>query len=193
MKPGKRKTHAAMTVSMDDAVGKVLASLQAHDLEKNTLIIFISDNGGFRAIASRNTPLRGAKWNLFEGGNRVPFAMQWTGRIPAGKLIREVGQLLGYPAHLRRGRKYHDPAWQLDGVFLMLFLNGTDKGHPHETLYWSIGSARLSPRQLERFSTGLKRPALFDLSQDIGESTDLAGKNPKKLAELKTLYERWAM
>jgi arylsulfatase A-like enzyme len=52
MKPGKRKTHAAMTVSMDDAVGKVLASLYAHNLEKNTLIIFISDNGGFRAIAS---------------------------------------------------------------------------------------------------------------------------------------------
>ena len=57
MKPGKRKTHAAMTVSMDDAVGKLLASLHAHDLEKNTLIIFISDNGGFRAIASRNTLL----------------------------------------------------------------------------------------------------------------------------------------
>ena len=195
MKPGKRKTHAAMTVSMDDAVGKVLASLQAHDLEKNTLIIFISDNGGFRAIASRNTPLRGAKWNLFEGGNRVPFAMQWTGRIPAGNLYEKpVSALDILPTSVVAAGATIDPAWKLDGVNLMPFLNGTDKGQPHETLYWRIGE-----RQAIRHGNwkmihdrALKRPALFDLSKDIGESTDLAGKNPKKLAELKSLYERWA-
>jgi len=195
MKPGKRKTHAAMTVSMDDAVGKVLASLRAHDLEKNTLIIFISDNGGFRAIASRNKPLRGAKWTLFEGGNRVPFAMQWTGRIPAGKVYEKpVSALDILPTSVVAAGDTIDPAWKLDGVNLMPFLNGTDKGHPHETLYWRIGA-----RQAIRHGNwkmiherGLKRPALFDLSQDIGERTDLAGKNPEKLAELTTLYERWA-
>jgi arylsulfatase A-like enzyme len=195
MKPGKRKTHAAMTVSMDDAVGKVLASLYAHNLEKNTLIIFISDNGGFRAIASRNTPLRGAKWNLFEGGNRVPFAMQWTGRIPAGKVYdKPVSALDILPTSVVAAGATIDPLWKLDGVNLIPFLNGTDNGHPHETLYWRIGE-----RQAIRHGNwkmihdrALKRSALFDLSKDIGESTDLAGKNPKKLAELKSLYERWA-
>ena len=151
MEPGKRKTHAAMTVSMDDAVGKVLASLRAHDLEKNTLIIFISDNGGFRAIASRNTPLRGAKWNLFEGGNRVPFAMQWTGRIPAGKVYEKpVSALDILPTSVVAAGGTIDAAWKLDGVNLMPFLQRHRPGAAaRDPLLAHRRAPGDSPRQLE--------------------------------------------
>ena len=128
-----------MTVSMDDAVGKVLASLQAHDLEKNTLIIFISDNGGFRAIASRNTPLRAPSGT--------------SSRAAIASPSRCNGPDAFLPARSTRSRSvpwisYPPPSWPQAAPSIPLearrrqphaLLNGTDKGHPHETLYWRIG------------------------------------------------------
>ena len=145
MKPGKRKTHAAMTVSMDDAVGKLLASLHAHDLEKNTLIIFISDNGVDIGPSRPGTvfPLTGPS-GTFEGGNRVPFAMQWTGRIPAGKVYeKSVSALDILPTSVDGSRRHHRPPMEARRRQPhALPRNGTDKGHPHETLYWRIGERK---------------------------------------------------
>jgi Arylsulfatase A and related enzymes len=95
----KRRTFAAMLSAMDDGVGRILGSLRDAKLEEDTLVFFISDNGGPTAqTTSGNGPLRGFKAQVWEGGIRVPFSMQWKGRIPAGKVFDKPVISLDIPA-----------------------------------------------------------------------------------------------
>ena len=80
----KRRTYAAMVSAVDDGVGDILNQLRQSGIEENTLIVFLSDNGGDLKFGSNNGELNKGKSSLYEGGVRVPFAMQWKGQIPAG-------------------------------------------------------------------------------------------------------------
>ena len=80
--PGRR-TYAAMVTALDDGVGNVLQALRANSLTANTLVFFLSDNGAPINAFTRNLPLRGGKMDTLEGGIRIPFAIQWTGHLPA--------------------------------------------------------------------------------------------------------------
>ncbi|MEO1536046.1 MAG: sulfatase-like hydrolase/transferase, partial [Planctomycetota bacterium] len=86
---GRRKVYAAMVSAMDDGIGRVLDALDQSDVADNTLVVFLSDNGGARNNASSNEPLRGYKRELFEGGLRVPFAMRWPDRFPSGAVYSD--------------------------------------------------------------------------------------------------------
>src|SRR3954463_12035408 len=89
---GARRTYAAMVSAMDDAVGRVTDALRTEGLDGDTLIFFLSDNGGHPlANAARNDPLRGEKSTVYEGGIRVPFVVKWTGRLPAGAKYAQPG------------------------------------------------------------------------------------------------------
>lgn len=122
----KRKTFAAMMSAMDDAVGRVLGKIRELGQEENTLIFFISDNGGpTQSITSSNGPLRGFKMTTFEGGTRVPFIAQWKGKIPAGKTYDlPVMNLDVLPTAIIAAGGKPEVSWQLDGVDLMPFLTG---------------------------------------------------------------------
>ncbi len=137
----KRHTFAAMLSAMDDAVGAVLAKIREHGLEENTLIFFISDNGGPTAqTTSGNGPLRGFKAQTWEGGIRIPYIIQWKGRLPAGKVDdRPVIQLDILPTALAAVGIDIKPEWKLDGVNLLPYLTGARSGLPHEALYWRFG------------------------------------------------------
>ena len=141
-----RHTYAAMTLAMDEAVGKVLDKLRAARLEEKTLIFFLSDNGGptMRGTTingSRNTPLRGSKRTThYEGGIRVPFVVAWKSRLPSGQTYdKPVIQLDILPTALAAAGVAVQPEWKLDGVDLLPYLAGKNEETPHDVLYWRFG------------------------------------------------------
>ena len=191
----------AMTMALDRAVGVVLDELKKHNLTDNTLVVFINDNGG---VAGRdNTPLRGNKGSTWEGGTRVPFAMQWPAVLPKGKVFTHpVVSLDIFPTALAAAGVEKSPGKPLDGVNLVPFLTGKAAGRPHQTLYWKNGTKwavrdgdlKLTAGNNEgRKATGKSQPApaLFDLTADQGESTDLAAKRTEDIARLTKIYEDW--
>jgi arylsulfatase A-like enzyme len=196
IKEATRRTYAAMTVAMDDAVGRVLARLREHGIEEHTLIVFLSDNGGpTPQTSSSNAPLRGYKAQMWEGGIRVPFIMQWKGRLPAGKVYeRPVIVMDILPTAIAAAGGAIAPEWKLDGVNLMSYLGGQEAGRPHETLCWRMGAKHAIRHGDWKLvaERDLPKPALFNLAEDIGEKNDLAGKMPDKLKELTALYDAWA-
>ncbi|MCX6854729.1 MAG: sulfatase-like hydrolase/transferase, partial [Verrucomicrobia bacterium] len=186
----KRHTFTAMLTALDDAVGKVLAKLREHRLEENTVIFFLSDNGGpTSTTSSMNKPLRGYKMQTWEGGIRVPFLAQWKGRFPAGKVDdRPIIQLDLLPTALAAAGVEVKPEWQLDGVNLLPFLTGENTAAPHDSLYWRMGeqmAVRVGDWKLVKASDDPgddekpgKKPKggakLFNLARDISEQHDLA-------------------
>jgi arylsulfatase A-like enzyme len=194
----KRRTYAAMTAAMDDAVGQVMGKLRELGLEENTLVFFLSDNGGPTAsTTSKNNPLRGFKLTMWEGGLRVPFMAQWKGKIPAGKTDeRPVIQLDILPTALAAAGAQVDASWKLDGVNLLPFLTGKNTGKPHETLYWRMGpqwAVRHGELKLvaAREGGGIQPPRLYDVVRDPGESKDLSAAQPEKVKELRALWDKW--
>jgi len=198
IKDPKRKIYAAMVSAVDDGVGLLLKSLSEQKLEEKTIVAFLSDNGEpITKNASSNTPLRGAKGDVWEGGHRVPFALQWKGTLPAGKIYDHPVSSLDFAATMAdlSGAKV-DKAKPLDGVNLIPYLKGENTELPHEALYLrKFDQQRYSVRKgkyklVIPFLNG--KPQLYDLEEDIGETSDLALVKPKILSELDALRQEWS-
>jgi arylsulfatase A-like enzyme len=192
----RRKTFAAMMSAKDDAVGLVLAKVRELGQEENTLVFYLTDNGGpTEQTTSRNDPLRGRKATTLEGGVRVPFLVQWKGKIPAGKTFEDpVIQLDLLPTAVAAAGGKIDPAWKLDGVNLLPYLTGTAKGKPHDTLYWRFGeqwAIRKGDWKLVVSRIDGSTPRLFNLAEDIGEAKDLTTARPEKVKELTDAWQAW--
>tara|TARA_B100001057_G_scaffold267275_1_gene267387 strand:- start:1323 stop:2726 length:1404 start_codon:yes stop_codon:yes gene_type:complete len=193
----KRKTYAAMVSAVDDGVGRVLKEVRRHGLEEKTIICFLSDNGGPTSKnASRNNPLRGDKGDAWEGGFRVPFALQWKGRLPEGRVYdKPVSALdLGGTVVALSGAEVPEGK-PLDGVNLIPYLTGENKGAPHEAIYLrQFDRNRFAVRQgNEKILIPWKggKAQLYDLGKDLGESTDLADRFPDKVEHLNRLRIQW--
>jgi arylsulfatase A-like enzyme len=195
-----------MMSAMDDAIGGVVAKLREAGLEEYTLVAFVSDNGGptmqgTTINASVNTPLRGSKRQTLEGGVRVPFLMSWKGRLPAGKTYdHPVIQLDILPTALAAAGIPSGPADKLDGVDLLPHLTGKAAGPPHEALFWRFGeqmAVRQGDWKLVRYGPnatlqpGESWPKLYNLADDVSESSDLAAKHPERVKELQAAWDRW--
>jgi arylsulfatase A-like enzyme len=196
MPEGQRRNFAAVMSALDDAVGRVLAKVRALGQEEQTLIVFTSDNGGpTQSTTSNNGPLHGFKATTWEGGVRVPFCMQWKGTLPAGRTFDQpMIQLDVLPTALAAAGVAADPAWKLDGVNLLPYLSGQASGKPHETLYWRFGeqwAIRHGDWKLVVARGGSGKPELYNLTEDIGEQSNLATSRPEKLQELQALWDRW--
>jgi len=187
-----RRLNLAMIDSLDQNVGKVLDALDTLSLTDDTLVVFLSDNGGHEA--SRNLPLRGKKGTYWEGGLRVPFCLKWPTRLKPGQVFRKpVISLDLLPTCVRAAGGKIDPAWQLDGVDLMPFLTGSKKGSPHAELYWTWGPRKaLRAGNLKALSQDDgKTWQLYDLAKDKSETNDLSSKRGKKLDSMKETFFRW--
>jgi arylsulfatase A-like enzyme len=192
----KRRTHAAMLSALDDNVGLVLTALRDQELEKDTLLVFLSDNGGPTTVTtSSNLPLRGYKGQMWEGGIRIPYMVRWPGILEAGKVLdKPVVSLDIHPTAVVAAGGTVDPAWKLDGVDIMPFLKDPSTAPPHETLCWRMGeihAIRDGDWKLVA-QTGEDAPRLYNLEEDISETHDLAADSPDKLRELTEKWGAWS-
>lgn len=192
----RRRTFAAVMSALDDAVGRVLEALRRHRLEERTLIFFLSDNGGpTLATTSQNGPLRGVKATTLEGGVRVPFCVQWKGRLPAGKTFDQpVIQLDIFPTAIAAAGGRVDPAWKLDGVDLAPHLVGQKSEPPHAALYWRFGeqwAIRKGDWKLVASRVDGPEPKLFNLRDDLGEAHDRSAEEPERAKSLLAEWKSW--
>ena len=196
----RRRTYAAMVATVDEAVGRVLSALDTSGQRERTLIFFFSDNGGpmtkRNANASINTPLRGQKGDVYEGGIRVPFVVSWPGRIPAGKSYeRAVSSLDVFPTALAAAAAKRDPHLPaLDGVDLVPFLSGQAAREPHPRLFWRMdGGEAFAIREgnWKWLRTYSNPPELYNLADDVGESRNVASQHPEVAARLAARVAEW--
>ena len=180
------KTGAEFTVhltaqieELDAAVGKVFSTLKELRIEKNTIVLFMSDNGGSRGTSMG--PLKGGKGSVYEGGPRTPFLIHWPESIPAGKVSHEIGvssDLLPTFAKLCGGKLSGN---KIDGRDLSdLFLNPDTAKSPHE------GFAH-NAKQKNAYRLGkwkMVEKLLFDLEKDLGETHNVAKEYPEVLKKL---------
>ncbi len=196
-----KPAYAAMVESVDDSVGKVMNTLGELGLDKDTLVIFTSDNGGF-ARATNNAPLRANKGSNYEGGLRVPVIIKWPGRTKPGSGSREpVISTDFYPTILAATGHNLRPHQHLDGEDLTPLLTG--KGSLNrDALFWHYPHYNRHPQNfpsgviragdwklIEAYETG--KLSLYNLVDDIGETNDLSEKQPKKTEELLAKLKAW--
>ena len=198
-----RKYYLANLNYLDDNIGRVLEALQEQVLDKNTLIVFISDNGGSPLTGANNSPLTGGKYSLWEGGIRVPMAICWQGKVEAGKVeTRYVSATDILPTLVKvAGVKMTDE--NLDGINLFspeddrLLVWKWQKTWAARKGKWKITNAKENHWKSEpsaqyiapiRDDLSIK---LFDLEADPGERKDLAQQHPEKVKELEAAYNNW--
>lgn len=192
----KRKTYAAMVSAVDDGVGQVLDKLKELKLEENTIVVFLSDNGGPETKnGSDNGILREGKSSIYEGGFRVPFAIQWKGVLKSSVYDFPVASLdiLGTIAGLANVEI--DKEKPLDGVNLIPYLQGTKKGAPHQNIYLrkfdqDLHTVRDGDLKLIVKWKGSKKE-LYNLKNDIGEKNDLANQYPEEVDRLHKILSEW--
>ncbi len=198
----KRVKVLSVMAQQDEAVGTVLDQLKTRHLEENTLIFYLSDNGGtLRSEGERkhftgslNTPFRGDKGTTLEGGIRIPFIVQWKGRLPAGKTYdRPVSSLDILPTALAAAGIANSVELRLDGVNILPFLEGRSAADPHEVLFWrwrSEQAVRMGDWKLVRGKEN-KQWRLIDLTSDVKEEHDLTAQHPDKAKALLARFEQW--
>lgn len=198
-----RRTYAAMVASMDSAVGRVLDALDQEGLAGNTLVLFLSDNGGVPRHGS-NHPHRAGKGTCFEGGIRVPCAARWPGRLPAGGSVRQLMTVADiFPTLAGAINVTVSGSLPLDGENLWpQVLSGQNK--ERESLFFAVKRNETDERQyalrrgdwkiVQEFA-GKQRAFsyLFNLASDPLEENDLSAKEPEIVRSLRAEAEKWIM
>lgn len=186
----RERVYAAMIRSLDRGVGRVLDALKRNGLEENTLVLFTSDNGGagYIGLPDVNSPFRGWKITLFEGGIHVPFFVKWPARIEAGTTVRAPVHHFDLYATAAAAAGAPLPTdRKMDGVDLVPFARGEAPGVPHRTLFWRSGASQSA--LVDDWKLNVSDPPgrswLFDLANDPTEQNDLSAERPDKLAELR--------
>lgn len=203
--PHPRAAYAAMVTSMDDYIGKLLRQLKKLGLDKNTIVVFASDNGthveGGRRMQdaaeffNSSGPLRGIKRDLYEGGIRIPFLVKWPGRVPAASTSRFVGAF--WDVLPTFAAISNTSVFNTDGLSFLPALKGQAQKEQHHFLYWEFyeNGFRQAVRKGEwkaiRFYKDANpvRTELYNLSVDVGEKDDLSKTHPDKILEMEALMD----
>ena len=189
-----RQKYAAMMYALDRGVGKIVDELKAAGKFDNTIIFFLSDNGGSMTNQSSNLPLKGFKGNKFEGGQRVPFFVVWgdrfkrdqrfTGLTSSLDIFATVVDALDIPEE-----GLHKP---IDGVSLLPYLSGEKSGNPHEALFWrKMDTRAIRSGSYKLIITRGVDSVLYNMDQDVEEMHDLLSSEPEKARELMEQLSEW--
>jgi arylsulfatase A-like enzyme len=196
--------YAGMIEAMDQAVGKVLNALDQSNLTNNTVVMFMSDNGGLSTSEGHptsNLPLRAGKGWLYEGGIREPMIIKWPGVTKPGSICSEtVISTDFYPTILEIAGLPPKPKQHIDGVSMVPLLEGK-KSLPRKAVFWHYphygnqggspgGAVRSGDYKLIEFYED-NRLELYNLEKDIGEKNNLVEKMPDKTAELHKMLIDW--
>jgi len=189
----KRRNFCALVTELDEEIGRIMGKLKAKGLDENTLVIYLSDNGGWISEGGNNGPLRGGKWGIYEGGQRVPFIWRWPGVLPAGKEYAEPVSTLDFmPTFASMAGA--SPPKDVDGLDMLPFLRGEKPGAPHGDLFWKLNDQRAIVRgqwKAVRFKSRPNKPELYELNKDRGEGNNVAGEKPEMVDQLNKSWEAW--
>jgi len=200
----RRRIYAAMVTCMDNAIGRIVRTLQEKGMKRNTLIIFCSDNGGVNSAGS-NGPLRGQKAQLYEGGIRVPAFVSWPGVVKAGAVVKEPLHIVDmYPTLLKLAGARLEQSLPIDGKNAWPTIT-EGKPSPHKEILHNITAATGAIRRGDwklvyngHISANNPGPVdkkvfeLFNIAEDPYEKHNLTDKYPKKFNELKHRLEQYA-
>jgi len=187
-----RRIFAAMLAHLDDGVGALVAKLRETGQENDTLVFFVSDNGGpTKEITASNAPLRGGKVTLWEGGIRVPFIVSWPGKVRGGRVLDTPALSIDVSATALGLAGAKTAANALDGASLLPLLTEQSADAPHQTLYWRLGKKNALRHGDWKLIRDTGPWQLYDLARDIGETNDLAAREPARVAELTALWKEW--
>lgn len=188
-----RQKLAAMTFALDRAVGKIVSALKQQGLYENTLIFFLSDNGGAHNNQSSNFPLKGFKGNKFEAGHRIPFLMSWPKQFAGGNTFSKLTSSLDiFPTVLEAAGVPPTKTMGLDGISLLPFVQDKKNQSPHEWLVWrKDAAAAIRYLQFKMIRVKGLGERMYNLETDPGETTDLRLQHPHMFATLKTKLEEW--
>lgn len=188
------RVYAAMLRALDRGVSRVLDALEANGIADDTLVIFISDNGGagYIGLPDVNRPYRGWKLTFFEGGIHVPYFMRWPGRIAPGSAYEAPVHHFDIYATAAAAADAPMPDDRtMDGVDLLPFVTGEREGAPHDALFWRSGHYQVVLADGWKLQRAQRpdRVWLFHLAEDPTEQIDLAAQRPDKVRELHALLD----
>jgi arylsulfatase A-like enzyme len=222
-----RRTYDGMLLAMDRSIGRVLDRLDKHGIADNTIVVFLNDNGGGGSTGlyaghsrnyANNKPLSGHKFDVLEGGVRVPMIIRWPKQAPAGKVYGEmVSSTDVYPTLVAAAGLQMPKGQPTDGVDLLPFINGKNSSKSHDWLCWQNrswfpgkkdGHGVPTPmvhnstirkgnwklvRYNEKMGSDVSPPAwrLYNLEKDIGEQNDVAVAYSEVVSGLSSLFDGW--
>ena len=201
--PEGRAQYLGQLAYLDESIGKVINYLKDNKLYDNTLILMISDNGGSTPIYANNSPLRGSKYTLYEGGIRVPMIISWPQKYQQKIVSDNIVSGLDILPTICKATGTEIPN-NIDGLDLTDLLTGKNKDLSHEILYWDAGHQTAIRKGKWKLRTANDKWSqdyemvelelgeyLYNLEEDISEQNNLAEKYPDKVAELKNLFNEW--
>lgn len=188
-----RKKLAAMTWSLDENIGKLITKLKELNIYNNTLIYFISDNGGANNNTAKNGVLKGWKGNKFEGGHRVPFIVSWPNEIMSNQTFNGLTSSLDiFKTSIAAANIQSENTTELDGVNLLPYLKKEKNGNPHNQLFWrKLEESGMRYNDFKLIKLKDYGEVLYDLSTDLSETTDLSKTNTATLKLLNSKLFQW--
>ncbi len=186
--PEKLARYYGAVTRMDEAIGALLDELKARGLDRDTLVVFHSDNGG--SGNGGNAPLRGSKSTMWEGGLRVPFIARWPGRLPAGRVSDDFLTTLELLPTFAAAAGAPLPKAKLDGFDALPILAG-EKASARAEMFWQRRGDVAARVGQWKWVKSAKGTGLFDLTTDIGEAKDLSKERPEILARVQTRFSAW--